>query len=210
MRASERTVCHTITLSLLHRRYLTAVQGTYQFFSLALLKNPSKRHETSDDIESFLWVMLWIAIRHAPNGLTADDRLAMLSYFDFSKTKTPARAKSLWTLAGGELVTSKREGLLLTTSFFADLLERLTADFRLAWHREEKEAVERWATHDWMEDTLEDACKNDEWSAMKDGAVDHPVAQPPEAPKAVMKRFSEIESDTKPAMKRRRMHKEDS
>ncbi|EIM85653.1 uncharacterized protein STEHIDRAFT_28904, partial [Stereum hirsutum FP-91666 SS1] len=48
MRASERT-------------------GTYQFFSLALLKNPSKRHETSDDIESFLWVMLWIAIRHAPN-----------------------------------------------------------------------------------------------------------------------------------------------
>lgn len=134
----------------------------------------------------------------------------MLSYFDFSKTKTPAMAKIMWTGLGEQLVTGKQTGLQLTTSFFAGVLERLATGFWRACHSNEKEAVEHWATHDWMEDTLEDACKNDEWSAMKDGAVNHPVAQPQEAPKAVMKRYSEIESDTKPAMKRRRIHEEDS
>lgn len=203
-------VCHTTMLSLLHLRYLTVAQGAYQFFSLALLKNPSKHHEKSDDIESFFWVMLWIAIRHAPNCLTANYRLKLLSNFDFSKTEDPEIDKIMWTGLGGQLVTGKQTGLQLTTSFFAGVLERLATGLWPACHLNEKEAVKDWATHDWMEGSLEGALKNDEWSAMKDGAVDHPVAQPADASKAVMKRYSEIESDTKQAMKRRRMHEGDS
>ncbi|CAL1710445.1 unnamed protein product [Somion occarium] len=38
--------------------------GTWQFMSVALLKDPEKPHEVFDDIESILWVMLFISIHH--------------------------------------------------------------------------------------------------------------------------------------------------
>lgn len=42
-----------------------------------------KYHTISDELESLLWVMLWIAIRHAPSKLLPKERLSLLRLFDY-------------------------------------------------------------------------------------------------------------------------------
>ena len=40
------------------------VQGTWQFISIARLRDPSSRpHEVSDDLESFFWVLLYLVVK---------------------------------------------------------------------------------------------------------------------------------------------------
>ncbi|PCH36481.1 hypothetical protein WOLCODRAFT_146288 [Wolfiporia cocos MD-104 SS10] len=41
----------------------TTRSGTWQFMSGALLRYPSKQHELSDDLESFIYVIYWLALR---------------------------------------------------------------------------------------------------------------------------------------------------
>ena len=40
------------------------IQGTWQFISIARLRDPSSRpHEVSDDLESFFWVLLYLVVK---------------------------------------------------------------------------------------------------------------------------------------------------
>ncbi len=47
-------------------------QGTWQFMSALLQQQREKRHHVSDDLESFMHVLNWCALRHLPNGLSDD------------------------------------------------------------------------------------------------------------------------------------------
>ncbi|KAH8916853.1 hypothetical protein BT69DRAFT_1227752, partial [Atractiella rhizophila] len=72
--------------------------GTYQFLSIRLLEdmgNPvAAKHELQDDLESFVWVLYWMAAKYAPT--TADDQNRMtLEFFDDPDPKRAARLKKL-------------------------------------------------------------------------------------------------------------------
>ncbi|KAG2131428.1 uncharacterized protein EDB93DRAFT_1108121 [Suillus bovinus] len=53
--------------------------GTWQFMSAALLSDPTKHQDFEDDLESFLHVLTWTAIRYCPSNLTAQERSSYLS-----------------------------------------------------------------------------------------------------------------------------------
>ncbi|KAH7923550.1 hypothetical protein BV22DRAFT_1120759 [Leucogyrophana mollusca] len=57
-------------------RRSTRTQGTWQFASAAVLKNPGlpPARKLTDDIESFLHVMMHTAIAYTPNDMTPDGR----------------------------------------------------------------------------------------------------------------------------------------
>ncbi|KAF9470862.1 hypothetical protein BDN70DRAFT_769812, partial [Pholiota conissans] len=48
----------------------TERSGTWQFMSARLQNNPMVHPERADDLESFLHVLTWIALRYVPNGLS--------------------------------------------------------------------------------------------------------------------------------------------
>ncbi|PCH36439.1 hypothetical protein WOLCODRAFT_166925 [Wolfiporia cocos MD-104 SS10] len=52
--------------------------GTWQFMSAALLRYPSKRHDVSDDLESFIHIIYWLALRfhdHDLNSVQLESRI---------------------------------------------------------------------------------------------------------------------------------------
>ncbi|PCH38319.1 hypothetical protein WOLCODRAFT_136166 [Wolfiporia cocos MD-104 SS10] len=59
--------------------------GTWQFMSALLLTNPAKKHELSDDLESFVHVLYWLSLKyheHSWTGEPAALRIHMFRYFD--------------------------------------------------------------------------------------------------------------------------------
>jgi hypothetical protein len=64
-----------IRLSLLPRLspiFVRVVQGTWQFMSATMLMSSKTPVRTlADDLESFLHVSSWVALRFSPHGLTS-------------------------------------------------------------------------------------------------------------------------------------------
>ncbi|KIM40755.1 hypothetical protein M413DRAFT_56423, partial [Hebeloma cylindrosporum] len=59
--------------------------GTWQFMSAAILKNPQKDHEISDDRESAFHVLTWTALCYAKhNKAEPKDLREFLSIYDYS------------------------------------------------------------------------------------------------------------------------------
>ncbi|CCM06270.1 uncharacterized protein FIBRA_08520 [Fibroporia radiculosa] len=52
--------------------------GTWQFMSALLLKDPHKRHEVSDDIESFVHLTNWLIVRFHPHNLSGQSHRQLL------------------------------------------------------------------------------------------------------------------------------------
>lgn len=186
------------------------MQGTLQFLSLALLKDLSKAHHVTDDIESFLWVLLWGAIRHASNSLTPDDRKNFLKRFDVPSYQWPLK---LTLIQGGRLaVVSRVAGMSLASEPLTNCLATLTDELSCAVIAEEAGAVVHWSTHDWVLGILDEALKNKEWKRTVDPAVDNEVAADPTDKPYIQKSLSELRSSERASTKRRRggeMVKED-
>ncbi|KAH8813576.1 hypothetical protein DL96DRAFT_1535738 [Flagelloscypha sp. PMI_526] len=72
--------------------------GTFQFMSVRMLTMNEKPHEHgfADDIESSIWVLLWMAIKHIPNKMSACTRRLLLRTFDFYGNDNPEAAKMLF------------------------------------------------------------------------------------------------------------------
>ncbi|KAL0953940.1 hypothetical protein HGRIS_005103 [Hohenbuehelia grisea] len=56
--------------------------GTWHFISSFLLQYPGKKHELHDDLESFLWVGLYVAMRYIPHNLQQTLRVNMGLIFE--------------------------------------------------------------------------------------------------------------------------------
>ncbi|KAH8914612.1 hypothetical protein BT69DRAFT_1273239 [Atractiella rhizophila] len=56
--------------------------GTYQFLSLRLIQKPRVKHCVADDIESFVYVLLWLTVNCGPVRLTEQERRSYLKTFD--------------------------------------------------------------------------------------------------------------------------------
>ena len=166
---------------------LIAVQGTWQFLSIRLLRDTQAYHQVSDDIESFIWILLWVATRYAPNNLSFAARAAFLQRFDryglipdFDKASMAGTGMvGITSFAGPQLKSLQLEALL------GELMEQLryryddSKRYRTPGMSDDdvKKLQERLSTHEWMESTLLRELDNEEWRGMKDGAVNHPVAQ---------------------------------
>ena len=59
---TERVVSSCFMVSCLQYFNAHLLQGTWQFISIQLLQNIAKPHEIFDDLESFFWVILFLAV----------------------------------------------------------------------------------------------------------------------------------------------------
>ncbi|KAJ3510496.1 hypothetical protein NLJ89_g4634 [Agrocybe chaxingu] len=157
-------------------------RGTRQFISIRLLLEDQIFHKIGDDLESFLYVLVWIAAKYAPNDMDIKFRTSLLRAFD---------------LAGG---VEKRNHILKGTSAiydikleqpaFANLLVTLWLEFGARYNSDsyrfletrDPEAAREWLnrleSHEWMMATLSEALKNEDWlSTTCDGRIKHLVIE---------------------------------
>ena len=57
---------------------LTSLQGTWQFMSAALVKDPNALQTFLDDLESFLYVILWLALAYSSSSMSSRDLTSFL------------------------------------------------------------------------------------------------------------------------------------
>lgn len=191
-------------------RCLNIVQGTLQFLSLALLRDPNKAHHVTDDIESFLWVLLWVAIRHASNSLTPAERRGCLAQFNVSSSHW--RFKLSLVQGGRVAIESRVAGIQLASEPLKHCLGTLVDELHHAIIRIENGAKDHWSTHDWVLGVLDEALKNEEWKRAIDPQLDNEVAGDPNGKPYAQRSLSELRSSEVKSRKRRRgseMVKED-
>jgi hypothetical protein len=84
---------------------ILSVQGTWQFISVLLLKQPTKPHTIQDDIESFIYIILYQGLSHLKHNKTEQLGVIMDQVFDFNwklgDTYTGGEGKNAMFRAGG-------------------------------------------------------------------------------------------------------------
>lgn len=198
-RTKERNVSHAIFCSTI--RSLKTVQATHQFLSLALLRDSTRPHRADDDIESFLWVLLWVAIRHAPNSLTSEERRSLLMQFDVSSVDWRIK---LALVSNGRHAIVGELGYQLTSQALADVLAELVGELSGAVARADAQAQAHWSTHDWMLGVLARALRDEKWKAVKDHSVHYLTAQYSTDKPNVQKKIHDREVDEQRRTKKRR------
>lgn len=170
----SRTVC-TRAPSPLHLLLINvASQGTWQFMSIALLRNPTAQHTVTDDYESVLWVLLWVVLRHLHHNLNKADLRLKLEMFDEQKLHLLN-----WQYLGGsekeiQLRALSRDGWLVVrenvaevSDLIVDLAEEFLARYAIpdrktkadparfkAWEDEYEEDMKRLGGRDWLVEKL--------------------------------------------------------
>lgn len=119
--------------------------GTWQFMSLRLLEQSSPvRHEVRDDIESFVYVLLWVAARYAPNKMTPTTRAGFLDNFDYQPGDLPIMKKRSLVMQGNKAAIT----INLNSSFLQRLLGRLVKqlayliDVERTWEKSKRDDAE--------------------------------------------------------------------
>lgn len=57
---------------------LTGMQGTWQFMSAALVQDKNAPHTFVDDLESFLYVILWVSLMYSAHSIPSPDLTAFM------------------------------------------------------------------------------------------------------------------------------------
>ncbi|KAF9479142.1 hypothetical protein BDN70DRAFT_984982 [Pholiota conissans] len=173
----------------------TDLQGTWQFMSAKLQTSEIPLHPVrADDLESFLHVISWIALRYVPSELSAEDRTGYLtSVFDSYRSRPNGM-----TVGGPHKRTFLTNRTIVREGKFEhgpllSLLEELTEtcaaryeEFLLplnpgklsAWKAlqiaDHKERLERLATSEWIIDLFAEYLKSPLWPK-DDKAVENPL-----------------------------------
>ncbi|KAJ3734711.1 hypothetical protein DFJ43DRAFT_1061268 [Lentinula guzmanii] len=143
--------------------------GTVQFMAARLFSKQPTARTFGDDLESFMLVFLWLAALYAPNKMDQDSRGEMLSVYD-----TPNQLmRENFILAG--IVTPLRVQLHSTS--FSKILMKLMQEYSARYAKSadqelppdiiKKQAMLE--THGWMIDSVQEALKDEDWKAAKDG-----------------------------------------
>ncbi|KAJ3506069.1 hypothetical protein NLJ89_g7078 [Agrocybe chaxingu] len=158
-------------ISLIGARVLERT-GTWQFVSIRLHEGLGRLiHRVGDDLESFLWVLVWVALRHAQGDMTTDERALFLQAFDYSVNGKGGLARRNYI----EKDSTAIKRMKLSNEFLSRILSTLWSKFggrygTLLFDTKETEdpiAAEKWKadleSHEWMLGELEKALKNEEW-----------------------------------------------
>ncbi|KAL0577314.1 hypothetical protein V5O48_004670 [Marasmius crinis-equi] len=161
--------------------------GTWQFMSARLLEDPKLRRRPGDDLESFAYVIAWVAARHAESHMRAGYRIYFLSMFDKIRGADYGGEGKMRSFGAGSAVI---KDLQFAQKPLASLLRQLWNGFHyryegILWEMEgEKNGgqaaqllKDRVETHDWMEKQLASALDNAAWKRSSDRAVKYTTPQ---------------------------------
>ncbi|KAJ7903694.1 hypothetical protein B0H14DRAFT_3421873 [Mycena olivaceomarginata] len=145
--------------------------GTRQFMAARLFDDPLPTRNVGDDIESFVLLLFWIAVRYAPNKMSDEKRSSFLEQFENPQSKRNLIISYRQSAQGLQLETP---GLL---AFLAKIgrgyVDRYEVPISLNDRQEAEElAVKQLALekHDWPLNIFETALNNEVWKATKDAA----------------------------------------
>ncbi|KAH8917615.1 hypothetical protein BT69DRAFT_1226588 [Atractiella rhizophila] len=173
--------------------------GTYEFMSHRLLRaihsKQTIRHDTEDDIESFVYVLIWTVISYAQSELSDEDRRSLLLPFDRMQNSiesTVTGRNGIITSGAGALKVNTLELDQVLQDLFLDLSYRLVTPGDLVAQTrnlqrlirlpaipaaEEKQLIDsmigQMATHTFMRELLRRALMDETrtWRGREDGAV---------------------------------------
>ncbi|KAJ8475075.1 hypothetical protein ONZ51_g6779 [Trametes cubensis] len=105
----------------LKSRYPGERTGAWQYMSVNALSLPCKEIDVVDDLESFLYVLIWCAIRYLPHTCVDVDHF-MYNFFDHAETNdcgeyTCSLLKRL-AISAGHLLTSTQKRIVFLCSSF--------------------------------------------------------------------------------------------
>ncbi|KAJ7639150.1 hypothetical protein FB45DRAFT_739927 [Roridomyces roridus] len=138
-------------------------------------RTPQAR-ELADDLESFLLVLLWVAISYAPSTMTAKARADELQVFDDANPAAKRR-----------LISSGKSSVAyfnLSSPHFEQLLGQLLDGFearyrvRLRLDPGPPISTVHLESHGWMLEILRQALEDETWRALKDAGEAQPVKRP--------------------------------
>ncbi|KAJ7460035.1 hypothetical protein B0H11DRAFT_2058567 [Mycena galericulata] len=150
--------------------------GTWQFMSARLSSAEPQARELADDLESFLLVLLWVAISYAPGTMTAKARADELQVFD----DTNPAAKRRFVSSGKSSVPYFN----LSSPHFEHLLVKLLGGFEARYHVRPRldpgppVSPAHLESHDWMMAMLQQALEDETWRALQDAGEAQPVNRP--------------------------------
>ncbi|KAJ6560177.1 hypothetical protein B0H19DRAFT_1146710 [Mycena capillaripes] len=149
--------------------------GTRQFMSARLFTSLPPARELADDLESFLLVLLWVAITYAPNGMTPDQRADELKVFDGVNQAAKRR-----------LITSGRSSVyyfFLQSAHFELLLGELLDGFKdryfipAPFDSVRSVSTTHLESHNWMIQKIRTALDDEFWKTFKDTGASQEVAK---------------------------------
>lgn len=144
--------------------------------SARLSATEPQERELADDLESFLLVLLWVAISYAPGTMTANERANELQVFDDAN---PAAKRRL--IGAGESVVPYFN---LTSPHFEQLLGKLLDGFEARYRMRPRLnpgppiSTVHLKSHGWMLEMLRHALEDNTWQALKDAGEAQPVKRP--------------------------------
>ncbi|KAJ7199146.1 hypothetical protein GGX14DRAFT_401457 [Mycena pura] len=149
--------------------------GTWQFMSarLSSATKPQAR-ELADDLESFLLVMLWLAVLYAPGTMHPKTRADRIKIFDDANPEL----KSL-VMSGGKSWVAK-----LASPHFGRLLMKLLDGFAARYHEPLRldpsppPSTVYLESHAWMMEKLREALEDETWRVLKDAGELQPIQKP--------------------------------
>ncbi|KAJ6544937.1 hypothetical protein B0H10DRAFT_2244029 [Mycena sp. CBHHK59/15] len=150
--------------------------GTRQFMAARLFDNPAPTRNVGDDIESFVLLLFWIAVRYAPNNSSEKQRTSFLNQFEDPEAKR--------NLILGYRQSAQR--LQLESSQFRTFLVHIALQYTYRYDQpislDDRAEVEELAAkqlalekHDWLLDIFKTDLNDEAWKAIKDPARDNAI-----------------------------------
>lgn len=151
-------------------------QGTWPFLAARLLKDPQTAHEACDDIESFVYLLLWTAARYAPNNMTPKGRAVFLHRFERQSPTYAAHMKQI--LLESDVARTLELDSAPLRRIITDLVKHLAFRHPERWKEGlSSKGIDRkqrlMLTHEWMATYLDTALR--EWQETDDGSIPHTI-----------------------------------
>ncbi|KAJ7833828.1 hypothetical protein B0H14DRAFT_2364086 [Mycena olivaceomarginata] len=145
--------------------------GTRQFMAARLFHKSLPTRNVGDDIESFVLLLFWIAVRYAPNQASEEERTSFLNQFDDPRSKR--NLIMVYRQNAHDLQLETPQFL----AFLAKIGRRYVDRYEVPDSLDDEAEAEELATkqlalerHDWLLDIFKTALNNEVWKATKDAA----------------------------------------
>ncbi|KAJ7693306.1 hypothetical protein B0H17DRAFT_1178970 [Mycena rosella] len=156
--------------------------GTRQFMSVRLCaaSSPPPARTLADELESFLWVLLWIAAAYSPSTMSAMDRTTTLNDFDDPLSKLLIIMSAPYTIRHFFISSPHLEDLLLDllVPFKSQYLSSLPPSRLKPEEGPIANVAVTLASHDWMMECIQTKLENKEWKVFLDPGAAQAVAVP--------------------------------
>jgi len=139
-------------------------------------------HNVGDDLESFVHVLTWAAIKYARNDLTPVNRTRHLRKFDsIFGGDDKAEFIGMGMTAIVRIGLNRKPFSAVLKAIYSGFGHRYGSTEQLKLEDEDEAAAEaelkKLETHDWLYNILRNALEDSEWKAATDGRVDQEVLE---------------------------------